>query len=82
MEAARPSLRPPAWTALAVAGLTVLAFASPARADSPAETYKSGIQPLLDNYCYDCHGDGSKKGKVSLDQFASEEAMLHDHVLW
>jgi hypothetical protein len=75
--------RPPVWTALAVFALVCAAPHRRARAESPAAApYKAKVQPLLAKYCYDCHGEGVKKGKVSLDEFASEEAMLHDRELW
>jgi hypothetical protein len=58
-----------------------------ARAASPpstsaADRFRKDIQPLLSKYCYDCHGEGAHKGKVSLDEFASDGAMLADHDLW
>jgi mono/diheme cytochrome c family protein len=68
--------------------LAALAFAgaSSALGQTPASAamtqYRSGIEPVLKEYCYDCHGDGMDKGRVTLDQFASEEAMLGNHELW
>ena len=44
-------------------------------------TFKSEIQPVLNKYCYDCHGGGVSKGGVTLDQF-STTAELKDHKLW
>ena len=74
IQHARPAL---------IAALIAALLPTASRAEPPAAaTYRSKIQPLLDNYCYDCHGDGSKKGKVSLDTFASQEAMFHDRELW
>ena len=43
--------------------------------------FRTEIQPLLEKYCYDCHGDGSDKGGVRLDIFDTKEA-LHNHELW
>src|SRR5436190_1459373 len=40
------------------------------------------IQPILREYCYDCHADGVNKGRVAFDEFKSQEAMLGDHDLW
>jgi mono/diheme cytochrome c family protein len=63
-----------------------VAVASPALGQSPTTAamaqYRSGIEPVLKEYCYDCHGDGMDKGRVTLDQFASEEALLGNHELW
>jgi hypothetical protein len=50
-------------------------------ADSDLQVFQRDIQPILEDYCYDCHGDGSKKGGVQLDGFETE-AQLHDTKLW
>jgi hypothetical protein len=34
------------------------------------------VKPLLDTYCFKCHGNGKKKGDLTLDQFTSVEAVL------
>src|SRR5258708_790292 len=47
-----------------------------------ADEFRKEVQPLLAKYCYDCHGDGVDKGKVSLDEFESYEAMLGNRELW
>ena len=44
--------------------------------------FVTDIQPILNEYCYDCHGDGMDKGKVSLDSFKSPQASLADKDLW
>ena len=44
-------------------------------------TFNRDIQPLLENHCYECHGEGKSKGGVTLDGFTSEAA-LRDHKLW
>ncbi|MDQ8179107.1 DUF1592 domain-containing protein [Pelagicoccus sp. SDUM812005] len=50
-------------------------------ADGFFEEFSEEIQPVLDIYCYDCHGYGSEKGGVVLDEF--DNAMeLRDHGLW
>ena len=50
-------------------------------ADSALESFKRDIQPLLAEHCYDCHGDGSSKGGITLDGF-KDDAQLRDHKLW
>ncbi|MGD1977812.1 MAG: DUF1592 domain-containing protein [Akkermansiaceae bacterium] len=40
------------------------------------------IEPLLADYCYDCHGDGAKKGDFVLDEYESTEALLKDRLTW
>lgn len=44
--------------------------------------HRENIQPVLKEFCYDCHADGANKGGVSFDTFTSEKAMLEDHDLW
>jgi hypothetical protein len=48
----------------------------PARAE-----FHQNVQPILTEYCYDCHGDGAKKGNIAFDELASDEALL-SHDLW
>src|SRR6266516_1645544 len=76
-------LRPSVGAALAVGLVLGVAIQSPLRADpGAAAPYRAKIQPLLAKYCYDCHGEGTKRGNVSLNEFASEEAMFHNRELW
>jgi hypothetical protein len=56
--------------------LPVLLPAQPA-----LDVFKKDIQPLLQEYCYTCHGDGESEGGVKLDAF-KDEAALKDHKLW
>ena len=41
----------------------VFVAAGIAAADATRE-FKEKIEPLLQDYCYDCHGDGAKKGEA------------------
>jgi hypothetical protein len=50
-------------------------------AEPAMESFKKDIQPVLEQYCYNCHGDGKEKGGVSLDSFKTD-AQLKDHKLW
>lgn len=59
-----------------------VAFCPGALAEEPANTYRDHVQPLFETYCYGCHGYGSSEGNRTLDEFASEEAMLADTELW
>lgn len=51
-------------------------------AETRGEVFEREIVPIIEEYCYDCHGDGSKKGKLSLDEYGSVEEHLSDHDLW
>lgn len=44
--------------------------------------FESDVLPLLENYCYPCHGDGARKGKVSLDFEVSGQGLVKDVGLW
>src|SRR5215475_7393926 len=68
-----------AWVTIVIAPLGQSALAT----DSASITrFHKDIQPLLNNYCSDCHADGEKKGGVAFDQFPSDSAMLTNHDLW
>jgi len=40
------------------------------------------VQPTLFEYCYDCHGDGMRRGNVDFDRYASEAELTADQDLW
>ncbi|MCB1229225.1 MAG: DUF1592 domain-containing protein [Verrucomicrobiae bacterium] len=55
------------------------------RADDSATEVKrftDEIEPILANYCYDCHGDGMDKGDFKMDDFEKIEEHLVDQSLW
>jgi Protein of unknown function (DUF1592)/Protein of unknown function (DUF1588)/Protein of unknown function (DUF1587)/Protein of unknown function (DUF1585)/Protein of unknown function (DUF1595)/Ca-dependent carbohydrate-binding module xylan-binding/Planctomycete cytochrome C len=78
-----------------VAGLVAAAWAYQRR-QSTAVAYRlptvdptraeSGLHrevlPVLNRYCWDCHGDGISKGDVALDRFTNATAVLSDRKLW
>ena len=47
-----------------------------------AADYEKEIRPILEQYCYDCHGDGSKKGDFSMDAFGDLSVHLKDQEHW
>lgn len=70
-------LRPLLLGAL-VAGPGGWAVAAP----SIAEEFDKEIEPILSDYCYDCHGDGASKGDVVMDEYENLADHLEDHGLW
>src|SRR5687768_916210 len=46
-----------------------------------AKQFRKNIQPILTEFCYDCHGDGAKKGNVAFDELKSDDALLNPE-LW
>lgn len=75
-----------AKTGFALSALLVIAcgtvMAEPIPARLALDQYRMEIEPLLKEYCYDCHGDGMDKGKIALDKFGSDADMLGSHDLW
>src|SRR5476651_1026403 len=67
-----------------MAGIFVFASQTPcafaAELPSVAQFHKD-IQPLLIQYCGDCHADGAKKGGVAFDELKTDSAILN-HDLW
>jgi len=68
----------PAWIALAVA--MGCPGAEAGSAAGVAQFHKE-VQPLLQTYCYECHGDGNSKGDLAFDELTSTNEIL-DHELW
>jgi len=66
--------------AVGVSSLTARA-AAPAAPDRAAE-FKSKVQPLLQKYCYECHGDGNTAGELDLDKFHSTANVLASRPMW
>ncbi len=46
------------------------------------ESFDKEILPILEDYCYDCHGDGSSKGDFSMDEFEDLSKHLNDVDHW
>src|SRR5204862_4426870 len=64
------------------AWLVVLPFLSLRVAGAePAAQFRKDIQPILSEFCSDCHADGAKKGNVAFDELKSDDALLN-HDLW
>lgn len=40
------------------------------------------VLPMLNQYCWDCHGDGADKGGLNLDRFTNVTAVLSDKKTW
>lgn len=58
----------------------------PSRAKSGASlgaiSYEKQVIPLLQKYCYGCHGNGKKKGDLSLDPYKLETDATKDLPTW
>lgn len=61
--------------------ISLLASAIPLRA--ALTDFASGMRPLLEQYCFDCHGDeADPKGGMNLERFRSLEDTLRDRGPW
>ena len=74
---ADPRKRPRPFEALALLAALLLN----ADAASAADQFADKVQPVLEEFCYGCHGDGAKKGGVKLDA-ETDPAKRHDKALW
>ena len=45
------------------------------------KSFNREVEPVLDQYCYDCHGGGATKGNVDLDDFRTDD-QVRNHALW
>ncbi|MCU0795511.1 MAG: DUF1592 domain-containing protein [Akkermansiaceae bacterium] len=53
-----------------------------AHAAPPEERWRAEVLPLLEHYCFDCHGDGIRKGEFDLDRFPDIASMHSDREAW
>ena len=53
-----------------------------AAGDAVREEFGEHVQPVLEDYCYSCHGGGIKKGGVALEGVETDQARLSDPKLW
>src|ERR1051325_4489878 len=77
----RASQHPSALWSLGLMLLILPAVNSTLAVDNDA-SFRSSVQPILKEYCYDCHGDGAKKGGVAFDDFKSNGDRVQNHELW
>ncbi len=45
-------------------------------------SFESDIRPLLDEYCFRCHGEKKQKGDVQLSSFHTKRMLIEEHKLW
>ncbi|MSU34581.1 MAG: DUF1592 domain-containing protein [Pedosphaera sp.] len=47
-----------------------------------ALAFEKQVLPVLNQYCWDCHGDGMKKGDLTLDAYTNAAAVLANRKTW
>ncbi len=60
----------------------VLVFVAHATSSLAAPPFEEKIQPILEQYCFGCHGNGAKKGGVSLDGLNAGDASAQRELWW
>jgi len=62
---------------LAIAlGVTATAAPTAIAENSAVSVYQSAIVPILEDHCFECHGDGYDKGKVAFDRLETDAQIL------
>ena len=67
---------------MALFALVVLVPGLVSAGDAVREDFGQHVQPVLEDYCYSCHGGGIKKGGVALEGLETDQARLSDPKLW
>jgi mono/diheme cytochrome c family protein len=68
--------------AIAVPGCILLSASTEASSEPASiKEYQKTILPLLEKHCFECHGDGYDKGKVSFDTLETNAQIL-EPTLW
>jgi Protein of unknown function (DUF1587)/Planctomycete cytochrome C len=57
-------------------------WASDQSGSPAAPIFEKDVAPLLETYCYDCHGEGRHKGGLTLDKFHSAMDVREDRKPW
>jgi len=83
----RACLVPPALRRVLLLSAGLVAAARPASAAPPtpaaaAADYHQKIEPLLKEYCSDCHFNGESKGQVAFDKLGSDQEIVANTKLW
>src|SRR6266704_1757733 len=66
----------------AIVALSISAVGVPEAEKQVAAHFRKDVQPILAEYCYDCHGDGMNKGKVAFDELKSDEDLANRDLWW
>ena len=78
----RRSLAAGAFTISVAVGLWNTAHNAAAPADPQPPTFAKDVVPFLAKHCYSCHGNGKKRGQLSLDKYKGDESLQKDNKTW
>src|SRR5258706_4835820 len=68
------------WWVLTFLLMTVAPHSGFSAELATAAQFRNEVQPILKEYCFDCHGDGAKKGGVAFDELTSDAVVQPE--LW
>lgn len=49
---------------------------------APPLDFKQGVQPFLEKYCYDCHGNDKTKADLNLELYKDSNGIYRDQRMW
>ncbi len=75
-------MTPRSFQFLLLAALFAAATSTRAEGLRGNDLFQKQVKPVLNEYCWDCHGDGMDKGKFALDKDKDYAALLANHKLW
>src|SRR5690348_17150553 len=55
---------------------------SPAAGQAIDARFAADVKPFLEQHCYHCHGNGKRKGDLTLDKFTSLAAVQSEERTW
>lgn len=62
--------------------LALLIGVNPRAAGDDSTTFAKDVLPFLSKHCYQCHGNGKKKGEIALDSFQDDESLQKNRKVW
>ena len=73
-----------AWAAMGVCqlGAAEKSPAPPSPQDSALTQFHQVVSPILQQRCYECHGDGAKKAGLAFDELTTKGQILQNPELW
>ena len=70
------------WTAWILFPVSLRGESSGPGADEPRAHFEQQIRGLLENFCFDCHANGSREGNFAFDQLANTKDPSTQHDRW
>ena len=77
MKLSSPTVRPWRLACLLLLGVGLGTGVSAAPLD-----FKQGVQPFLEKYCYDCHGNDKTKADLNLELHKDANGIYRDQRMW